>query len=227
MENGPITIVALGDSVTHGALWFDEIDYDTVYHRLLAQKISARRNYVPVNVINAAVGGTTAKDALARLERDVVAHRPDLVTVCFGLNDVNQPIETFGDSLREVIRRCVATGADVIYMTPNMLNTYVTDDTPEMYRNYAAVTAEYQNGGRMDRYMAAACRIAREEGAQVCDCYALWKEMAARGEDTTRMLVNRINHPAREMHRLFADALYRMLFPEDGTEGTAESTMYR
>lgn len=61
MENGPIPVVVLGEGVTHRALWFDEIDYDTVYYRLLAQKISARRRYVPVNVINAAVGGTAAK----------------------------------------------------------------------------------------------------------------------------------------------------------------------
>ena len=93
--------------------------------------------------------------------------------------------------------------------------------------NYAAVTAEYQNGGRMDLYMAEACRAAREEGAGVCDCYSLWKEKAARGEDTTMMLVNRINHPSREMHKLFADALYSTLFPEQEETSGAESTMYR
>ena len=30
IENGPITIVAFGDSVTHGAVAHDEINYETV-----------------------------------------------------------------------------------------------------------------------------------------------------------------------------------------------------
>ena len=37
-EEGPITIVAFGDSVTHGAL-LNEINYETVYWNLLRKKI--------------------------------------------------------------------------------------------------------------------------------------------------------------------------------------------
>ena len=35
IKNGPINIVALGDSVTHRALAQNEIDYETVYHNRL------------------------------------------------------------------------------------------------------------------------------------------------------------------------------------------------
>ena len=51
-QHGPITIVAFGDSVTHGAL-NGEINYETVYWNRLRKKILDVRNYVPVNVINA------------------------------------------------------------------------------------------------------------------------------------------------------------------------------
>ena len=87
-QNGPINIVAFGDSVTHGALLFEN-NYETVYWNRLRQKINAVRDYVPVNVINAAIGGTTAKASLARMEKQVLKHEPDLIIVCFGLNDVN------------------------------------------------------------------------------------------------------------------------------------------
>ena len=60
LENGPITIVAFGDSVTHGALATDEFNYETVYWNLLKQKMLNVRNYVPVNIINAGIGGITA-----------------------------------------------------------------------------------------------------------------------------------------------------------------------
>lgn len=36
--------------------------------------------------------------------------------------------------------------------------------------------------------------------------------MAATGEDTTKLLVNRINHPIQEMHALFSDSLFDVLF---------------
>ena len=64
IEKGPITIVAFGDSVTHGAVGPDEINYETVYWNRLRQKINAVRNYVPVNVINAGIGGITAAGSI-------------------------------------------------------------------------------------------------------------------------------------------------------------------
>ena len=113
-----------------------------------------------------------------------------------------------------------------IFMTPNMLNTYVTEDTPEEMRGFAADTARLQNDGTMDRYMQAACRVAQERGIPVCDCYALWKKRSET-EDTTRLLANGINHPLAEMHELFADALFRQLFPDAVSVAPAESTLCR
>ena len=43
-------------------------------------------NYVPVNVINAGIGGITAKDSVKRVDTQVLSHRPDLIIICFGLN---------------------------------------------------------------------------------------------------------------------------------------------
>ena len=70
-ENGPITIVAFGDSVTHGAL-LTENNYETVYWNRLRKKLNAVRDYVPVNVIDAGIGGITAKGSLARMDKQVL-----------------------------------------------------------------------------------------------------------------------------------------------------------
>lgn len=110
-------------------------------------------------------------------------------------------------------------------MTPNMLNTYVADGTAEIYREYAAVTAEYQNSGRMDLYISEAINAAREAEVEVCDCYSEWKRIAE-SEDTTLMLINRINHPTPEMHKLFADKLFELICEDTGENDTCESTMY-
>jgi len=226
-EHGPINIVAFGDSVTHGAVGAGEIDYETVYWNRLKKKINEKWPYMPVNAINAGIGGITAQASLGRIERDVLSHHPDCVIVCFGLNDVNGSLEDYLNSLRVIFEKCLAPDRDVIFMTPNMLNTRVADDTEEIYMSYAAVTAEYQNGGRMDEYMKKACGLAAEMGVKVCDCYSVWRKISET-EDVTNLLANRINHPTREMHGLFADMLFDILFDKKTDDtSAAESTMYR
>ena len=70
-QHGPITVVVLGDSVSHGAV-NGYFDYENVYWNRLKKRLNQYRGYVPVNVINASIGGTTATDALSRLEDETV-----------------------------------------------------------------------------------------------------------------------------------------------------------
>ena len=225
IEHGPITIVAFGDSVTHGAVGSGEIDYESVYWNRLRKKINAKRNYVPVNVINAGIGGITASSSVGRLEKQVLAHNPDLVIVCFGLNDVNAELETYLTALRTIFMRLKESDTEVIFMTPNMLNTYVADDAPIMHKEYAKKTAEMQNEGRMDLFMHSAVALAKELDVAVCDCYQQWKELS-KTQDITQLLANRINHPTREMHELFAENLFKVIFDEDVQMAEDTSTMY-
>lgn len=224
IENGPINIVILGDSVSHGAL-LDNIDYENVYWNILKKRLNAFRDYVPVNMINASIGGTTAKDAVGRMEKQAFSHNPDLMIVCFGLNDVMGPLEEYLDSLSKIFDRCNETQCEAIFLTPNMLNTYVAADAPQTHLDYARRTAEVQNSGRMDTYIYSAVALAQRKGIAVCDCYSRWKALA-KTEDTTMLLANRINHPVSEMHKLFADALYQMIMGEGVCEAKEESTMY-
>ena len=224
---GPITIVAFGDSVTHGAVGAGEINYETVYWNRLRKKLNNVRNYVPINVINAGIGGDKSKRAVSRMDKQVMIHDPDLVIICFGLNDVNWEKEAYLNALSTMFKKCKDADIDVIFMTPNMLNTYVTDDTEEKFLEYAKKTADMQNGGRMDEYMSAACRLAGEMGVAVCDCYSKWKKLSET-QDTTLLLANRINHPTEEMHELFAQSLFEMIMG-DTEQGVHEndSTMVK
>ncbi len=224
-EHGPINIVIFGDSVSHGALDAG-MDYENVYWNRLKRKLNQFRDYVPVNMICASIGGGTAMDSLPRLEKQVLQHEPDMVIISFGLNDVNLQLEDFLRPLREIFEKCVATGCEVIFMTPNMLNDRVAEDTHPMLVEYATVTARMQTNGRMDSYMAAAVELAQELGVAVCDCYGKWKELA-KTQDITQLLCNRINHPCSEMHSLFADSLYELIMGGGQCGKASDSTMYR
>ncbi len=224
IANGPINIVIFGDSVSHGAV-VDNIDYENVYWNQLKKKLNAVRSYVPVNMINSSIGGTTAKMGVPRIERDILSHHPDLVIVCFGLNDVNGSLEDYIASLKSIFSACLENGIDTILLTPNMLNTYVAEDTAPRHLAYAEKTARIQNEGRMDLFVESGAKLAREMGVAVCDCYAKWKEIA-KTKDTTLLLANRINHPVPHMHSLFADALYDEIMGEGRMKKGNDSTMY-
>ena len=225
MEHGSITIVAFGDSVTHGYFRSEDPDYEAVYWNVLRKKINAVRSYVPVNVINSGIGGDRASTAVARMDSQVFKYDPDLVIICFGLNDVNGPLEDYINALREMFSRCIERGTDVIFLTPNMLNTYVAEDTIDGYKNYAYRTAKMQNEGVFDKYIYSAVELAKSMNITVCDCYSKWKKLSET-EDTTMLLANRINHPSREMHGLFADELFKKIFDTETETTQNDSSMY-
>ena len=76
-------VVFLGDSVTRAVR--PGVTPDQTFCTLFEKGF--RASGVPVESINAGVGGNTTADALARFEPDVLARKPDFVVIMFGLND--------------------------------------------------------------------------------------------------------------------------------------------
>ncbi len=224
-DNGPVVAAFLGDSVTQGAFNFingdginegrHECDYEAVYHNQLKKMFFKIFPSAPLNIINAGILGTSAGFGLKRLERDVLRYSPNLVVVCFGLNDSFSGIEgleDYADALRDIFRKLKDAKTEVIFMTPNMMNTYVsTEITDEEMLKVAETTQKNQNSGLFDKYIDTARKVCADCGVPVCDCYEKWKKMNSEGIDTTALLANHINHPNREMHKLFAQSLYDMI----------------
>ena len=86
-------IACLGDSVTHGCfeVFKNRLGkVDTVYRpeggypARLRRRLNLLYPVSAVNVLNAGVSGDSSAGGLRRLERDVLSHLPDLVTVNFG-----------------------------------------------------------------------------------------------------------------------------------------------
>jgi acyl-CoA thioesterase-1 len=82
-----------------------------------------RRALLPltsITVINRGVNGETARDMLARFDRDVFAANPDLVLWQVGSNSVllGRPIAATGLLIGEGLRRLKAAGSDVVLINP-------------------------------------------------------------------------------------------------------------
>lgn len=98
-------IICFGDSLTYGAGASEGMDYPA----RLSQMIDAP-------VINAGVPGDTTADALARLERDVLARDPKMVLITLGGNDLKNGVdrERAFENLRIIVEAIQGAGALVV-----------------------------------------------------------------------------------------------------------------
>ncbi|MBR5508289.1 MAG: GDSL family lipase [Clostridia bacterium] len=220
-----VTVAFLGDSVTQGCFEIYKktetsietvFDKESAYHKYFSRIFSTLCPSVPVNIINAGISGGTAPHALQRLERDVLRYSPDLVVVCFGLNDSSFGLEKLVDyteSLKKIFDKIKESGSEIIFMTPNMKCTNVSCHiTDELTREIAENQAKGQLEGVMDKYIDSALEICREKDIIVCDCYKKWKRLDECGIDVTELMANKINHPTRDMNWLFAYSLVETIF---------------
>ncbi len=209
-------IVFFGDSVTEGAFellddghggFINVFDKESVYHARLLPLLTDAYPDRDFEFVNAGIAGNNTDAALARID-GVIAHGADIVVVCFGLNDVHRGnLAHFTDNMRQIFTRLLESGARVVYMTPNMTNTYVDERLMTQLVEFAAKCAVCQNQGDADAHFDAVKALAKEKGVIIADAYSEWKRLARYGVDTTALLCNHINHPKREMHQLFADIL--------------------
>ncbi len=220
---GGVTIAFLGDSVTQGCFEIyrkDEkitpvFDQNSSYERFVFDILSMLYPSCTLNIINAGISGDNAPGGFRRVERDVIRHAPDLCVVCYGLNDCSnetESVERYVENLSGIFEKLSSSGIEIIFMTPNMMNTTVSDAlTDEGFRQIAERTGEMQNSGVFDAHIEAARELCRKMDIALCDCYAIWKRLDVCGVDTTELLSNRINHPTREMNRLFAYELVKTM----------------
>ena len=218
------TIAFLGDSVTQGCFdlhktsngGFDTyFEQEFAYHRYVAKILGILYPKVPVNIINAGLSGGNVVHALERLERDVLSFNPDLTVVCFGLNDCGggmKEIDKYYNFLVEIFTKLKASGSEVIFMTPNMMNTEISGKLDKHFLEVAEGTMKNQLEGILDAYLEKAKEAAALCDCKVCDVYAKWKKLYENGVNITDLLANKINHPTHEMNWMFAYELVNMMF---------------
>jgi lysophospholipase L1-like esterase len=111
---GAVRIVAIGSSSTTG-LWV--LSPTATYPEVMRRELARLRPAARVEVINAGRVGETIGGSIARFERDVLPHGPDLVVWQLGTNDVAWGGRA--DGLKDQVVRGIRTlkaSADVVLM---------------------------------------------------------------------------------------------------------------
>ena len=192
LESGsgkPVKVVCFGDSVTG-------LYYHTggvrAYTDFLG--IALRRLYpkAKIEMINAGISGHTTDNGLARMEKDVVFHRPDIVTVMFGLNDLGKSgnIDAYRVNLGRIVDRVRAAGGETILCTPN-----------------SVITTERRPFEGLVKYCQVVREVAAAKKVQLCDSFAEFEKMRAEDELAWRMTLSDEIHPNAGGHKDIAEQI--------------------
>jgi len=153
-------MVAIGDSITMGAA-ATRREYSWVYRlaRLLSEFQGAELPFFNAGISgnllsprSAAYEQSAKPSGLERFERDVVRHRPDLVIVSYGLNDLRcgTPVEVFLEDLHALVTGIrEGTGATMVLTNAYFMTGY-GDHGPVWGHGDTETTRMYN--GRIERY---------------------------------------------------------------------------
>ncbi|HUE70061.1 MAG TPA: GDSL-type esterase/lipase family protein [Pirellulaceae bacterium] len=197
LESGqPVTIVCFGDSVTG-------VYYHTggrrAYTGMLGIALKKAYPQADLAMINAGVSGHATTNALERIERDVLKHKPTLVTVMFGLNDmVRVPLEDYRANLNKIIDQCQAAGAEVLLCTPN--NVITTSGRPTE---------------KLVTYCDAIRAVGKDRGIPVCDIYAALEALRSEDALAWRLLLSDEIHPNMHGHKRMAEIIAKSISGKD------------
>lgn len=132
------SLVVLGDSISAGY----GIEVKQGWVALLQEKLAqANSHYV---IINASISGDTTAGGLARIDKLLDTHKPDVVLVELGANDGLRglPPRLVKDNLAEITRRAQKAGAKVLLLSMRIPPNYGKRYTEMFYDVYPQLSEE-------------------------------------------------------------------------------------
>lgn len=194
-DNRTVNIVCHGHSVPSGYFATPRVDTFHAYPHLLHRLLNDRFPFAVVNVIVTAIGGENALSGAARFEREVLCHRPDVLTIDYGLNDRRIGLAEADRSWRTMIEQALAAGTKVILLTP----TWDTSGRQD---------AEAEPWVDLQTHAAQIRRLAEEYKIGLVDSFAAFGDYK-RTCGTVDDLLSWSNHPNAKGHELVAALLLR------------------
>jgi lysophospholipase L1-like esterase len=136
-------IVFLGDSITQAGV------SPRGYVTQIRKELEAKHKDLGIEVIGAGISGNKVPDLQARLKRDVLDRKPNVVVIYIGINDVwhsesgrGTSVEKYEAGLGDIIDQIQKTGARVVLCTPTVIGEKKegTNKLDKMLEEYSAIS---------------------------------------------------------------------------------------
>jgi acyl-CoA thioesterase I len=193
-DNRTVHIVCHGHSVPAGYFATPVVDTFSAYPHLLHRGLKHRFPCAVVNVIVTAIGGENAETGAARFAREVLEHRPDVVTIDYGLNDRGLGLLRARECWVRMIEAAHDRGVRVLLLTP-------TADATQRALVPSEQRQPLQDHAGQIRELAAAWGTGLVDSLAAFEAYAQAHDLGD--------LLSWSNHPNRKGHELVARALLR------------------
>jgi lysophospholipase L1-like esterase len=190
-ENKSYHIVCHGHSIPCGYTAAHVVKTFDSYPHQLHQILNHRFPTAVINVITSAVGGENSISGSKRFKEEVLCHRPDLITIDYGRNDMYLTKEAAEVAWRQMIEQGLAFGAKLLLITP------APDCKKEYYTTRKSSDEELSDMIR---------RLAKEYETGLVDAADNFDKKLAAGHLLSSYLIS-VNHLTREGHRLIAEDL--------------------
>ena len=184
----PITIVALGDSLTQG--WMVSQGYIDFLNVMLRMKFPESR----FKLVNSGIPGDTADSGVYRLMGDVLYYNPDCVFVQYAINDAFSGFteQQFKKNIKDIIEKINEnTNADIILITSG----YIGDNN---------------DNRRVERYYQQLTELGEDFGIPVASVHEYWKRKITDGILLESLVQYDGVHPTEEGYRLMAEAVMKL-----------------
>ena len=195
-ENRTVNIVCHGHSVPSGYFKTPVIETFNAYPHLLHKELTKRFPYAVINVIVTGIGGETSEGGAARFEQDVLCHKPDVITIDYGLNDLSIGLEKAKTAWTAMIESATAKGIKVILLTPTGDKRADIDDPNDPLNQHAEQIRQ----------------LAREHDVALVDSYQAFKDYI-KNQGPLEDLMSQVNHPNRKGHDLVTAKLLEWFKP--------------
>jgi lysophospholipase L1-like esterase len=190
----PVSIVALGDSITQGfnASGFRDVNmppYQPPYPQLVGSTLQERFGS-KVSVVNLGEAGSVSSAGFRLIEK-VVAEKPDLILVAYGMNHGEGGVE-YGQKILKLLDAVKSgnPGADVVLVASMCGN-------PRMFQLKG-----------FEAYRDALKKL-EGPGVAVADVTSVWAELMKK-KRFSDLSGNNVNHPNDFSHRVYAQVIVQL-----------------
>ena len=191
-DNRTVNIVCHGHSVPAGYFKTPTVNTFNAYPHLLHRKLKERFPFAVINVIVTAIGGENSESGAARFTTDVLALKPDIITIDYALNDRGLGLGKAQAAWEKMIEQAQEKGIRLILLTP-------TADKRSDINNPQDPLNEHAKQIRS---------LAKKYHVGLADSYSEFKKYINSGGQLDE-LMSQVNHPNRRGHDLVVNELLK------------------